>query len=44
MHMHIGALTVITTFAAVLVAGTLWRIAAVWLKDSPIGKAMAFMY
>jgi hypothetical protein len=44
MHIHLGLAAGLSTFAVVLFFGTLWRILAGKLKDSPFGQAMAFMY
>jgi hypothetical protein len=50
VHTHIGALLAIPAFLAVLLAGTLWRLAAAHLvrSSSPtaqsIGGAMAVQY
>jgi hypothetical protein len=42
--MHIGAAEVVTWTAIMVIVGFLWRSAAAKLSDSPIGKAMAFIY
>lgn len=42
--MHLGVGHAISTFLLVILVGTLWRLAAIKLKDGPVGQAMAFMY
>lgn len=50
MHSHFSGLNVINTFLAVLIAGTVWRLASYRLAASPraefrnLGTAMAFQY
>lgn len=44
MHIHLSALTVITVFASVIIAGFFWRMASMSLADSALGQAMAFLY
>lgn len=50
MHVHIGALNLMTAFLGVILIGTLWRLAAAHLASSSspalaqAGKAMAFQY
>lgn len=44
MHVHDSALQGAIIFAFVVLFGTLWRIVAMHLAESPIGKAMAIMY
>lgn len=44
VHIHLGPVEVVRVFAIVLLAGTLWRIVAGWLRETAIGQAMAFMY
>lgn len=44
MHIHIGFMFALSAFLSVLLFGTLWRIAAMKLKDTALGQAMAVMY
>ena len=50
MHSHFSALTALNVFLAVLMVGTLWRLASYRLAASPraefrnLGTAMAFQY
>ncbi len=47
MHLHIGLIMILTTFAAVLIAGFFWRMAQLYLTSrgyTSIGEAMAFVY
>ncbi len=44
MHIHIGVLSAIIIFLNVIVVGFLWRMAAMYFANSPIGQAMAFIY
>ena len=49
-HTHISAVGALTSFVAVLVLGTAWRLSAMHLAISPnptlreVGKAMAVQY
>lgn len=43
-HIHLGAIDVVKIFASVIVAGFFWRLISMYLKDRPIGQAMAFVY
>jgi hypothetical protein len=44
MHVHVSTLTALATFLQVIIVGFLWRALAVRIHDTPIGKAMAFIY
>ncbi len=44
MHVHIGALDVIKTFVAVILAGTIWRLVAAYNSQNALGQAMSFIY
>ena len=44
MHIHISAVGILTTFAGVLIAGTIWRLIASHLSNTQLGQAMSFMY
>jgi len=44
MHVHIGLLFALTSFASVIVVGFFWRLVAMMYKDSAIGQGMAFVY
>jgi len=50
MHLHLGILHALGVFAAVLVIGFFWRIAALSLSQSEngtlqdLGQGMAFLY
>jgi hypothetical protein len=50
MHSHFSGLNALNTFLAVLVVGTVWRLASYRLAASPraefrnLGTAMAFQY
>lgn len=44
MHIHIGILSAIITFAEVLVVGILWRVLSALNHDNAFGQAMAFAY
>ena len=44
MHIHIGVIEIIKAFFGVILVGTFWRIAAMHLKDTAFGQAMAFIY
>lgn len=43
-HIHVSAMTAVTAFFMVVIVGALWRLAAMHLSDSSLGKAMAFLY
>lgn len=44
MHIHVGALFALLTFANVVIVGFIWRLLALYLHETPWGKAMAFVY
>lgn len=44
MHIHISAITALRTFAEVIIIGFFWRLFSIQLKDTNVGKAMAFVY
>jgi hypothetical protein len=44
MHMHIGAAEFAQFLCMLIITGFLWRSLAAKLADSPVGKAMAFIY
>lgn len=44
MHVHIGMPEFVQFVAMLALAGFLWRSVAARLSDSPVGKAMAFIY
>lgn len=50
MHLHLGVLHALGVFAAVIVLGFFWRIAAICMSQSEngtlqdIGQAMVFIY
>jgi hypothetical protein len=44
VHIHIGALDALTVFLYVVILGFLWRTLASMLSDTPVGKAMSFIY
>lgn len=44
MHVHLSAIDAITTFLYVVIMGFLWRTLAGLAADTPIGKAMAFIF
>jgi len=44
MHIHIGLVQLLTTFAYVIIVGFFWRIAAGYWSDNALGQAMAFVY
>lgn len=41
---RVSTMDALTIFAAVLIVGGAWRLAAVRLHDKPLGQAMAFLY
>lgn len=43
-HVHVSALDAMTVFAIIILFGFLWRLAASKLRDTELGKAMAFIY
>jgi hypothetical protein len=45
-HVHVSAMSALIVFLYIIVFGLLWRAASAALtaKDSPVGKAMAFIY
>jgi hypothetical protein len=44
MHIHIGLIQLVSTFACVIIVGFFWRVIAGWQHDTAIGQAMAFIY
>lgn len=44
MHVHIGTVEFFTVAAYVIIFGFLWRALSARLSDSPVGKAMAWIY
>lgn len=44
MHIHVGVLSALLTFAEVLLVGILWRVVAALNHDNAFGQAMAFAY
>lgn len=44
MHIHLGVLHALVTFASVIVVGFFWRIVAAHNSDNALGQAMAFVY
>lgn len=44
MHVHMSAVSAITTFIYVVIVGFLWRVIAGLASDTPLGKAMGFIY
>ena len=50
LHTHFSAVTAFQTFLAVLIVGTVWRLASLHLTASPnprvsqAGQAMSFQY
>lgn len=44
LHIHIGLIDALITFAYVLIVGVFWRVAAIHLKDTQLGQAMGFAY
>lgn len=44
MHVHVGFADSLKIFAVVITLGFFWRVAAAKYKDTPAGKAMAFIY
>lgn len=44
MHVHVSALDFLTVAAMVIIFGFLWRAATGRLRDTEVGKAMAFIY
>lgn len=43
-HIHVSALSAITMFLMVGIVGFFWRVLALKLSDSPVGKAMMLFY
>lgn len=43
-HLHVSALTAVTTFLMVLLVGAFWRLVSMRMADNSLGKAMAFLY
>lgn len=43
-HVHVSFMTAVMTFLMVIIVGAAWRLAAMRLSDSSVGKAMAFVY
>lgn len=43
-HIHLSVVTAITTFLYVIIIGPFWRIASIKLRNTTLGKAMAFAY
>lgn len=44
MHIHLGILPALVTFAYVLIIGFFYRFIAMKFHDTAIGQAMAFAY
>jgi hypothetical protein len=44
MHVHIGVIMALSSFASVIIVGFFWRLMSMHISDSPIGQAMAFVY
>lgn len=43
-HVHVSMMTALVTVLTIIIFGLLWRSAAAKLSDSPVGKAMLFIY
>lgn len=43
-HIHVSAMTAVTTFLMVVIVGALWRLLAMRLSETSLGKAMAVFY
>jgi hypothetical protein len=44
MHVHIGFAEAVQWTALMVIIGFIWRSLAAKLADTPIGKAMAYIY
>lgn len=44
MHIHISAVGAIITFLSILPIAFLWRLLSMYLHDTPLGQAMAFIF
>lgn len=44
MHIHVGLLKALVTFAEVIIIGFFWRLASMYFHNTPTGQAMAFIY
>lgn len=44
MHVHLGALDAIKVFLMVILVGFVWRVVAMCLSDTSLGRAMAVLY
>lgn len=44
MHVHVGFAEAAQWLALMVVVGFLWRSVSARLSDSPVGKAMSFIY
>ena len=44
MHIHIGILDALKTFAYVIIVGFFWRYLSMRWYNTPGGQAMAFVY
>lgn len=44
MHVHLGVIHAVTTFACVIVIGFFWRLIAGHNSQNAVGQAMAFVY
>lgn len=43
-HIHASAMSAVTVFLMVVLVGALWRLAAMHLSQTSLGKAMAVLY
>jgi len=44
MHLHIGLIKALTTFAEVIIIGFFWRLASMYFHNTAWGQAMGFVY
>lgn len=44
MHIHIGVMHALITFAEVIIVGFFWRFLSMKYHNTPGGQAMAFVY
>ena len=44
MHIHVSAIEALKIFAEVIIVGFFWRLFSIQLKDTALGKGMAFVY
>lgn len=44
MHIHVGAMDALCTFAYIIVFAYIWRALSAHWADNPVGQAMSFIF